>query len=76
MCPKTGSSRQWKFHEIAAGFAKADQPVRVAALLTVIGEEAVEIFETFERAKHDVLRMVSLEAFGSLDCGETTIFTK
>jgi hypothetical protein len=22
------------------------------------------------------LRMVSLEAFGSLDCGETTIFTK
>jgi hypothetical protein len=44
---------QWKYYEIAAGFAKADEPVRVAALLTVIGEEAVEVFETFEWAKDD-----------------------
>jgi hypothetical protein len=44
---------QWKYYEIAAEFAKADEPVRVTAPLTVIGEEAVEVFETFEWAKVD-----------------------
>jgi hypothetical protein len=36
------------------------------------------VFGQFLSTRHSgsELRMVSLEAFGSLDCGETTIFTK
>jgi hypothetical protein len=38
----------WGNFEIAAGFSKKDDAVRVALLLSVIGEDSVELFETFE----------------------------
>lgn len=38
----------WFNYEIAAGFEPKSGKIRVATLLSVIGEEAVEVFETFE----------------------------
>jgi hypothetical protein len=37
----------WTNYELASGFAKKAEDVRVAALLTVIGEDAVETYQTF-----------------------------
>jgi hypothetical protein len=38
----------WNNFEIAAGYSKKDEAVRVALLLIVTGEESVELFDTFE----------------------------
>lgn len=38
----------WTFYEIATGYDKKNEKVRVAALLSVIGHEAVEVYQTFE----------------------------
>ena len=37
----------WSNYEIATGVAKKEKPTRVATLLTVIGEEAVDVYNTF-----------------------------
>ena len=39
--------QSWNNYEIATGVAKKDEPTRVATLLTVIGEEAVDVYSTF-----------------------------
>ena len=38
---------KWNKYEIATGVAKKDEPTSVATLLTVIGEEAVDVYNTF-----------------------------
>jgi hypothetical protein len=38
----------WNNFDIAAGYSKKDEAVRVALLLSVIEEESVELFETFK----------------------------
>jgi uncharacterized lipoprotein YehR (DUF1307 family) len=41
-------SSAWNNYEIATGYVKKDDKVRVAALLSVVGEEGVELYNTFE----------------------------
>jgi transposase InsO family protein len=41
----------WTNYELAAGFSAKDDKIRVALLLSVIGEEAVEAYETFTWTK-------------------------
>ena len=38
--------QKWSNYEIATGVAQKDEPTRVATLLTVIGEEAVDVYNT------------------------------
>ena len=40
--------REWSYYEIAAGFATKAEKVRVAALLNVIGRDALDMYETFQ----------------------------
>ena len=42
--------QKWNNYEIATGVAKKDKPTRVATLLTVIGEEAVDVYNTVTRS--------------------------
>jgi len=39
--------QKWSNYEIATGVAKKDEPTHVATLLTVIGKEAVNVYNTF-----------------------------
>ena len=40
--------REWSYYEIAAGTATKAEKVRVAALLNVIGRDALDMYETFQ----------------------------
>ena len=44
------NKQKWNNYEIATGVAKKDKPTRVATLLTVIGEEAVDVYNTVTRS--------------------------
>ena len=39
--------QKWDNYEVATGVAGKEQSTRVATLLTVIGEEAVDVYNTF-----------------------------
>ena len=40
--------REWSYYEIAAGIASRTEKIRVAALLNVIGRDALDMYETFQ----------------------------
>ena len=40
--------REWPYYEIAAGIASKTEKIRVAALLNVIGRDALDMYETFQ----------------------------
>lgn len=40
--------REWKFYEIAAGIHKKPNDIRVASLLNVIGNDGIDMYETFQ----------------------------
>ena len=40
--------REWSYYEIAVGIATIAEKVRVAALLNVIGRDALDMHETFQ----------------------------
>ena len=44
--------RAWNNYSLATGLSEKDEPVQVATLLTVIGEEAREVFATFSDWEH------------------------
>ena len=57
--------QKWNNYEIATGVAKKDKSIRVATLLTVIGEEAVNVYNTLTWDEEgDELKIV-LEKFES-----------
>ena len=40
--------REWPYYEIAVGTATKAEKVRVAALLNVMGRDALDMYETFQ----------------------------
>ena len=45
--------RAWNNYSLATGLSKKTEPVQVTTLLTVIGEEAREVFSTFSNWEHE-----------------------
>jgi len=65
--------QKWSNYEIATGVAKKDEPTHVATLLTVIGEEAVNVYNTFiwDDKGNELKIEKALEKFESTNPGRT-----
>ena len=44
--------RAWTNYSLATGLSEKDQAIQVATLLTIVGEEACEVFATFTGWEH------------------------
>ena len=42
-----GFKQKWSNYELATGIAKKGDAIRVATILTVIGDEALDVYNTF-----------------------------
>ena len=58
--------QKWSNYEIATGVAKKDKPTRVAILLTVIGEDAVNVYNTLTWDELRGRRTQNWKSFGEV----------